>query len=151
MITRLHSKYPELAEAILAASHDRIQQTVKSAGQLAVENARLEGSLLDAAVAAIERREHLRPELRTRLEEMQRRLDDRYLDVLGSLGVDQKLPADALDAFHRARALSAVLGSLEDDVDGAAATDVVYEAIASSSDESDIVATVSQVPARATS
>jgi hypothetical protein len=144
MITRLHSKYPELAQQILSAPGDKRRLAVRTAGNCALRNAGLEGDLLEASLAALDRREPLQPEMRTRLEELQRECDDRYLDVLDSLDARQTLPAEALEAFHRARALAAVLGALED-ADGPRATDIVYEAIASSPNESDIVSAISNV------
>jgi hypothetical protein len=144
MITRLHSKYPDLAQQILAAPRDNLRLVAATAARFAIRTVSLEGSLLEAALAAIDRREQPRSGLQAQLEELQRRWDDQYLDVQDSLGPHQELPAEALEAFHRARALAAVLGAFKD-TDGPATTDVVYETITSSSNKAEIVSAISKL------
>lgn len=146
MMTRLHSKYPELARMIVNASRDKARLVVRTAARLAVDNAGLEGDLGRAALAAVDGRERLQSETRAQLEELQRQWDDRYLAVQDSLEADQEFPADALVLFHRARALAAVLGALEA-ANGVAAANIVYETIASTSDELKIVSAILEVAA----
>jgi hypothetical protein len=109
-----------------------------------LRNAHLEGDLLDATLAAVDGRKTLRPELRERLVDLQQRWDDRYLDVQDSLEAGEQPPAEALEAFHRARALDAVLGALEE-ADGPATTDIVYEAIMSGAGGPELVSVISEV------
>ncbi len=66
------------------------------------------------------------------------------LDVQDSIEAHEELPAAALSSFRRARALAAVLGAI-DDVDAAAATDVIYETLASSSKEAEVLAALREV------
>ena len=144
MMTRLHSKYPELAQMILASPPARVRIIVAIAAKYALRIAGLESDILRDVLAAVEGREALQPDIKEQLTELQRRMDDSYLDAQDSPEGQGELPAEALQSFRRARALAAVLAAIVE-VDARAATDAVYEAIASSSDEAEIVATISNV------
>lgn len=97
---------------------------------------------------AIHRRDRHRTEsVRKQLEDLQKQYDNQYLDMQDqdSRDAHQAIPAEGLRFFYRASALSAVLRALDNTNDAEAATDIVYETIASSSDESTIVATLLMV------
>jgi hypothetical protein len=144
MLTRLHSKYPDLAQTILALPPAKVQLVVRTAAKLALQNAGLEGDLLRGALAAVEGRQVLEPDIKEKLTDLQQQLDNSYLDAQDSSKGQQELPAEALQSFYRARALAAVLAAIME-VDAMKATDVVYEAIASSSNETEIAADVSRI------
>ena len=141
MLSRLHSKYPELAQMILASPPAKIRLVVTTAAKLALRNTGLEGDLLREALAAVDGRETLPPDINKRLTELQWQLDDSYLDAQDSPEGQEGLPAKALQWFYRARALAAVLAAVVE-VDAIAATDVVYEAIASCSNEAEVVESI---------
>ena len=141
MSSRLHSKYPELARLILALPQVKLRLVVATAAKLALQNAGLEGDLMREVLAAVDGREVLQPDIKKKLTELQWQLDDSYLDAQDSAGGQQALPADALQSFYRARALAAVLAAVVE-VDATEATEVVYEAIASSSNEDQAAETI---------
>ena len=133
MNTRLHSKYPALAERILA-SPKAVPRIVSAAARVAVQSAELHATLSDAAIAAVDNGTPLDASIRRGLQELQEQSDNSYLDAQDALGAGEPLPASALAAFRRARALAALLGALEAR-SGLQLTEVVYEALASSEDE----------------
>jgi hypothetical protein len=141
MATRLHSKYPELARLILALPPAKLRLVVATAAKLAVQNAGLESDLLREVLAAVDGREVLQPDVKKKLIELQQQLDDSYLDAQDSAEGQQALPAEALQSFYRARALAAVLAAVVE-VDATEATEIVYEAIASSSNEDQVAETI---------
>lgn len=114
---------------------------VTTAAKLALPNAGLEGELLRDALAAVDGREALQSGIKERLTELQRQLDDSYLDAQDSPEGQDELPAEALRSFYRARALAAVLAAVAE-VDATGAVDVVYEAISSSLNEDEIAETI---------
>ncbi len=128
---------------ILALPPFKLRLVVETAAKLALQNAGLEGSLLRDALAAVDGGEVARLGVRNALAALQQQLDDSYLDAQDSSEGQQDLPAEALQAFFRARALAAVLGAMVE-VDAAGATDVVYEAIASSQNEDEVAETIWQ-------
>jgi hypothetical protein len=67
--------------------------------------------------------------------------DNSYLDMQDTLEAHQSLPREAVESFRRARALAAVLGAT-DPVADAEATEIVYEAIASSTNEKEAAETI---------
>ncbi len=140
-MTRLHYKYPELAQMILASSPAKVRLIVTTAAKLALPNAGLEGELLRDALAAVDGREALQSGVTERLTQLQRQLDDTYLDAQDSPEGQDELPAEALRSFYRARALAAVLAAVAE-VDVTGAVDVVYEAISSSLNEDEIAETI---------
>lgn len=141
MLSRLHSKYPELAQMILASPPAKVRLVVTTAAKLALQNSGIEDDLLRDAQEAVDGREPLQPDVKEQLIELQRRLDDSYLDAQDSPEGQGELPTAALLSFRRARALAAVLGAIVE-VDAMGATDVAYEAIASSSNEAEAVETI---------
>lgn len=133
-MTRLHSRYPALADKILRASTEGLQRVVGTAVRLAIQKWDAESALAKAILAAVDGREQLQASARERLRESQQRWDKRYLEMQEELESNKQLPAEGLRAFHRARALAAVLYAI-DPLDATRATEVVYEALASSTDE----------------
>lgn len=107
---------------------------VGTAVRIAIQKWDAESALAKAVLAAVYGREQLQASARERLRESQERWDSRYLKMQEELEANKKLPAEGLRAFHRARALAAVLYAI-DPLDAIRATEVVYEALASSTDE----------------
>jgi hypothetical protein len=132
MKTRLHSKYPTLAERILSCSE--VPRIVAAAARVAVQSSGLQERIAAVTVAAVDSGSPLDPEIRKRLQELQEESDNNYLDAQDALGPTETLSADALREFRRARALAALLAAV-DVRDGTQAAEVVYEALASSEDE----------------
>ena len=137
MLTRLHSKYSGLAQMILALPPVKVRLVVATAAKLALQNAELESDLLQEVLAAVDGRASLQPDVKDRLIALQWQMDDSYLDAQDSPEGQRGLPTEALRSFCRARALAAVLGALGE-VDVTGATEVVYEAIVSSSNEDEV-------------
>ena len=123
---------------ILASPPAKVRLVVRTAAKLALRNTGLEGDLLREALTAVDGRGTLPPDINKRLTELQWQLDDSYLDAQDSPEGQEELAAKALQSFYRARALAAVLAAIVE-VDAIAATDVVYEAIASFSNEAEVV------------
>jgi hypothetical protein len=144
--TRLHWNHPDLAQAILDLPPNRVRLVIEAAVRLVLDNAGLDGKLVDAILAAVDGRATLPVSDRAQLEELQQQCDNRYLDMQDqdSREPQQPIPEKGLRLFYRARALAAVLGAL-DGVDGPAAADIVYEAIASRPNESEIVSAISNI------
>jgi hypothetical protein len=142
MRTRLHSKYPVVAEQILA-SRRTVRNIVTAAARVAVRNAGLDPSLAGPAIAAIERGVPLDPGFRKRLQDLKRESDNTYLDAQDALGPTEALSPTALAAFRRARAIAALLGAL-DSTSSTQAAEVVYEALASSDDEEKALVTITK-------
>jgi len=131
--TRLHSKYPALAERILS-SPEVVRRVVTAAARVAVHGSGLPDPLAAVTMSAIDSGAPLDPKVRQRLQELQEESDNSYLDAQDALGPTETLSRDALREFRRARALAALLAAV-DRQEGAQATEVVYEALASSEDE----------------
>jgi hypothetical protein len=144
--TRLHWSHPDLAQTILDLPPSKVRLVIGTAARLALENADLDSKLANAVLAAVDGRATLFSSDRAQLEELQQQCDNRYLNLQDqdSREPQQPISEEGLQLFYRARALAAVLGAL-DGGDGPAAADIVYEAIASSSNESEIVSAISNV------
>lgn len=144
--TRLHWNHPDLAQAILDLPPNKVRLVIEAAARLALDTAGLDGKLVDTILAAVDGRATLSDSDRAQLEELQQQCDNWYLDMQDqdSREPQQPIPEEGLRLFYRARALAAVLGAL-DGVDGPAAADIVYEAIASRSNEAEIVSVISKV------
>lgn len=138
---RLYLKYPDLAMAILSAAPDEVRRMVTVAARLALRNARLDRALHEPVLAAIEGLRALAPDARAELVRVQERCEARYFEGLSACGpydhLDQVDP-QATQSFFCARGADAVLRALGD-LDAAAATDVVYETLASDPNEAMIV------------
>jgi hypothetical protein len=133
MKTRLHSKYPKLAERILS-SPEIVPRVVAAAASVSFQSSDLQEPLGAVTMATLDSGEPLDVAVRTRLQEMQEESDNSYLDAQDALGPTETLSTGALREFRRARALAALLAAVGCR-DGAQATEVVYEALASSEDE----------------
>lgn len=123
---------------ILASPPARTRLIVTTAAKHALWNTGLEGDSLRELQEAVDGREALQPGVKEQIIELQRRSDDSYLDAQDSPEGQGELTTEALLSFRRARALAAVLGAIAE-VDAMGATAVVYETIASSSNEAEVV------------
>jgi hypothetical protein len=138
---RLHLKHPDLARAIFSASPDDVRRVVTAAARVALRNARLDRALHDTVLAAIEGLRALAPDARAELVRVQERCEARYFEGLSACGPHDHLAQvdpQAKQSFFCARGADAVLRALGD-LDAAAATDVVYETLASDPNEAMIV------------
>jgi hypothetical protein len=133
MLTRLHSSYPDLADAVLQASPEKRKRIVEGACMLAVNGLDLERVLREGIVASIRGTRELPGDTRALLERLQVEADDHYLRMLDSLKSEEALPVEGQASFRRARALAAILAGTGE-VDAVTATDVLYEVLASGAD-----------------
>lgn len=145
--TRLHWNYPIIAQTILDLPPDRVKLVVQAAVRLALQNAELNNDVTDSILAAVDGHATVGEPVRGRLEQMQEEYDNHYLDMQDQDMRDarQPIPEEGLRSFYRARALASLLRALDGPDDPATAADVVYEAIASSPDESINVAALSRL------
>lgn len=127
MRTRLHSKYPALADQILASSPVKVRQVIVRAGQIALENAGLEAAFADDIRTTLEQGRDLLDDTRRELEERQRVCDDRYLEAQEAVE-GGAMPEEAMSWFRKARAVAALL-RIGAAVDPGVATEIVYEAL----------------------
>jgi hypothetical protein len=145
MQTRLHSKYPALADAILAAPAERRRLMVRAAGTSAAEKAGLDAVMRGEVIAAINGAKAIDDATRACLETLQWESDQYYLKVSDSLAARESLPAEAMTSFMRARAVAAILLAVADRDDAGTATDVVYETLACGSDRDALLSTIERI------
>jgi hypothetical protein len=141
MITRLHSKHPALADRILSSSPGDRVRIVRTAARVAAVNSGLPAPVADAAITAVDSGTPLDASVKDQMQALQEELDNIYLDALDALGPTDAPSAEALRAFRRARALAALIYAVNAG-DALQATEVVYEALASSEDEKADLATI---------
>lgn len=116
------------------SSPEVVSRVVPAVARLAVQSSGLQESLAAVVLTAVDGGAPLDRQVRDLLQQLHAESDHKYLEAQDALGPREAPSADMLREFRRARALAALLAAV-DCRDGHQATEVVYEALASSEDE----------------
>ena len=128
-MSRLEATYPALAEKFGRASPAQRQALLYAACELAVKQTGLDRPEIDAALAAVQQRSSVSPDVVAALVALVEQLDERYFALQEEADESRASVEDYLVPFSQARAASAVLYAIKDDSPDAH-MEAIYEAIA---------------------